>query len=740
MVNAMHGHCIVTNYGSGYQPVCSRLIAELQSGRCSYFSFLKSLLSVLEHAVEATERAQSIVGQIGRVGCGIDAQRLATAQVRLSRVSESVGAVIQNAAASEDKAEEISRNFLEQTCNELIEQCFVALYYISDSRSELRILKEYHTDAFSSVSNTVLGVVDAITLMRRAHTYVTTGSTAESSAIIGARRRIVRYMSAACYAVHAALPGSTIQPSVDASGGGCSAPEIREMVCYQLQESALLSNLIHSGEETVNLDCVLYAYFTLKEALRSLLCGFAPSWRTDAESFALIFNAIDQASAERMDMEKARVPSDCAEIDQRDLHSILLEALAMAHMVNASCAARVQKAKKPDPCARSILETSEKIQKALSTIQESERRCVDLSLLRYANVCYAIRSSLDDAQLLLESIDASSLPNPQLHGELLNRIRRFLLDAGSLCIRLQCATDPEYRPPQAVMQQRHLSSMLLEAVSIVYIVQTSFNAIPPIAGDIGKCQRTVFGIGGKLQKALAVMRGIRLSEIKSLEDANVCSDVLGLVADAQLLLESIDASSLPNPQLHGELLSGMREILIGSGSLCIGLQCATEPEYRPTQAVIHQRNVTDVLLETMYALHVAHISSKSPVIEKIKEKLQEALAVMRGIRLSEIKSLEDANVCSDVLGLVADAQLLLESINVYSSQNPSVNRVLLNNVRYKLCEAASICIGLQCAGNPEYMTPQESDFDPGVGEGNPSTYLAALSTLMSAFSLHSRRQ
>ncbi|WP_231106741.1 hypothetical protein, partial [Anaplasma phagocytophilum] len=390
MVNAMHGRCIVSNYGSGYQPVCDRLIAELQSGRCSYLSFLKSLLSVLEHAVEATERAQSIVGQIGRAGCGIDAQRLATAQVRLSRVSEEISVVIQNATASDGKEEEISLNFLKQTCNELIEQCFVALYYISDSRSELRILKEYHTDAFSSVSNTVLVVVDAITLMRRAHTYVTTGNTVESSAIIDARRRISRCMNAACYAVHA-LPGSTIQSSVDASGGGCSASEIREMVCYQLQESALLSNLIHSGEETVNLDCVSYAYFTLEEALRSLLCGFAPSWRTDAESFALIFNAMDQASAERMDMEKARVPSDCAEIDQRDLHSILLEALAMAHMVNASCAARVQKAK--EHCARSILETSEKIQKALSAIQESERRCVDLSLLGYANVCYAIRSS-----------------------------------------------------------------------------------------------------------------------------------------------------------------------------------------------------------------------------------------------------------------------------------------------------------------------------------------------------------
>ncbi|WP_196765677.1 hypothetical protein, partial [Anaplasma phagocytophilum] len=163
VVNAMHGRCIVSNYGSGYQLVCDRLVPELQSGRCSYFSFLKSLLSVLEHAVESTERAQSIVRQSGREGCGIDVQHLAIAQVRLSRVSEAVGAVIQNATASEDSGEEISLNFFKQTCNELIKQCFDALYHLGRSRHLLNLLREHYTDAFSSVSNTVLGVVDAIT-------------------------------------------------------------------------------------------------------------------------------------------------------------------------------------------------------------------------------------------------------------------------------------------------------------------------------------------------------------------------------------------------------------------------------------------------------------------------------------------------------------------------------------------------------------------------------------------------
>ncbi|SCV63719.1 hypothetical protein ANAPH2_00723 [Anaplasma phagocytophilum] len=51
------------------------------------------------------------------------------------------------------------------------------------------------------------------------------------------------------------------------------------------------------------------------------------------------------------------------------------------------------------------------------------------------------------------------------------------------------------------------------------------------------------------------------------------------MADAQLLLESIDVRLLPNPMLHGELLDCTREILLGIGSLCIRLQCAGNPEY-----------------------------------------------------------------------------------------------------------------------------------------------------------------
>lgn len=446
VVNVMHGRSTVSNYGSGYQPVCNRLISELQSENCSYFSFLKSLLSVLEHAVEATEKAQSIVGQSGRVGCRVDAQCLATAQVRLHRVSEEVSTAIQTATASENNEEEISLNFLKQTCNALIRQCFDALYHISNSRRRFNILAEHYTDAFSSVSITVLVLVDAITLMRRAHTYVTTGNTVESTAITETRHRIARCMNAACYAIHA-VPGSTIRSSVDASGGGCSAPEIREMTCYLLKEAALLSRLIHSREETVNRDCVSYAYFSLENVLRRLLRGLAPSC-TDTRFFAAVSQAaMVRASEEYRCFIEGALPSDDDVIRQHNLSLMLLEASAMVYLVNASCAARVQIAGKPDRCACSVLETLDKVQQALSALKGRKKLCVAQSL-GDANLCSFITGLVADARRLIENIDMSALPNPTLHGALLNRTREILSAAGSLCIRLQCAGDPEYRIPE----------------------------------------------------------------------------------------------------------------------------------------------------------------------------------------------------------------------------------------------------------------------------------------------------
>ncbi|QLL67297.1 hypothetical protein O998_03345 [Anaplasma phagocytophilum str. Norway variant1] len=118
----------------------------------------------------------------------------------------------------------------------------------------------------------------------------------------------------------------------------------------------------------------------------------------------------------------------------------------------------------------------------------------------------------------------------------------------------------------------------------MYTVQTSFNAILPIVGDIENCKRTVLGIVEKLQAALSALRGRNLNDVKSLGDANALSCVTGIVADAQALLESIDMCLLPNPTLHGELLHRTREILIDVGSLCIRLQCAGNPEYSvPTE-------------------------------------------------------------------------------------------------------------------------------------------------------------
>ncbi|WP_080651092.1 hypothetical protein [Anaplasma phagocytophilum] len=114
----------------------------------------------------------------------------------------------------------------------------------------------------------------------------------------------------------------------------------------------------------------------------------------------------------------------------------------------------------------------------------------------------------------------------------------------------------------------------------MYAVHTSFNTIPTvIEGDIENCKRTVLGVGAKLQAALSVLRGRSLNEVKSLGDANVFSHITGLLADAKLLLEAIDVSSLPNPELHGELLNNVRKTLCEAAAVCVKQQCMGNPEY-----------------------------------------------------------------------------------------------------------------------------------------------------------------
>ncbi|SCV66337.1 hypothetical protein ANAPH1_01021 [Anaplasma phagocytophilum] len=126
----------------------------------------------------------------------------------------------------------------------------------------------------------------------------------------------------------------------------------------------------------------------------------------------------------------------------------------------------------------------------------------------------------------------------------------------------------------------NLSIMLLEAVSTMYAVYTSFNTTPTvIEGDIENYKRTIFGVGEKLQAALSVLRGRSLNEVKSLGDANVFSYITGLIADAQLLLEDIGVHSLPNPELHGELLNNVRKTLCEAAAICIKQQYAGNPEY-----------------------------------------------------------------------------------------------------------------------------------------------------------------
>ncbi|WP_231106684.1 hypothetical protein [Anaplasma phagocytophilum] len=126
----------------------------------------------------------------------------------------------------------------------------------------------------------------------------------------------------------------------------------------------------------------------------------------------------------------------------------------------------------------------------------------------------------------------------------------------------------------------NLSIMLLEAVSTMHAVHTSFNTTQTvIEGDIENCKRTILGIGEKLQEALAVLRGRSLNEVTSLGDANAFSHITGLLAYAQSLLESIDVNSLPSHALHGKLLNNVRNTLQEAAAICIKQQYAGNPEY-----------------------------------------------------------------------------------------------------------------------------------------------------------------
>ncbi|SCV63717.1 hypothetical protein ANAPH2_00722 [Anaplasma phagocytophilum] len=70
--------------------------------------------------------------------------------------------------------------------------------------------------------------------------------------------------------------------------------------------------------------------------------------------------------------------------------------------------------------------------------------------------------------------------------------------------------------------------MLLEAVSTMHAVHTSFNTTPRvIEGDIENCKRTILGVGEKLQEALAALRCRNFTDVPSLGNVNALSHITG---------------------------------------------------------------------------------------------------------------------------------------------------------------------------------------------------------------------
>ncbi|SCV61819.1 hypothetical protein ANAPRD1_01136 [Anaplasma phagocytophilum] len=125
----------------------------------------------------------------------------------------------------------------------------------------------------------------------------------------------------------------------------------------------------------------------------------------------------------------------------------------------------------------------------------------------------------------------------------------------------------------------NLSIMLLEAAANACNLDYSMSAVPEATSGIEQCKIVLHDLTEKIGASLSVLRGRSIGEIRSLGDANVFSYITGLIADAQLLLEDIGVHSLPNPELHGELLNNVRKTLCEAAAICIKQQYAGNPEY-----------------------------------------------------------------------------------------------------------------------------------------------------------------
>ncbi|EOA62299.1 hypothetical protein [Anaplasma phagocytophilum] len=440
--NAMHGNGIVGNYVAGYRSTYDRLISGLKNRDLSYFAILKALLCILDQAAESVERTQSFVGKVG-AGTSVNAVHLALSQKRLLSSIESIVAIIESSTEDAHK-EKRAIQFLKRRGDALIMQCLQALSHLDQSRHAINPFAEQSPDIVCHVSDAVTKLVDAIATLSRANAYVTTGKVEESAATTDTKRRIVRYINTACCAI-SSMSDTSISQLVTESNGRCTESEIRTMAYHLLVEAASISSLIRDEEKETNRKSALHAFSTAASILQRMVRHLVPD-STDTQLCKIVQISIERAFEEHERNAAGVCINDDVFGSGCNLSIMLLEAVSTMHAVHTSFNTTPTVIEGDiENCKRTILGVGEKLQAALSVLRG--RSLTDVKSLGDANVFSHITGILADAQSLLEAIDVRLFPNPTLHGELLNNVRKTLCEAAAICIKQQCAGNPEYSVP-----------------------------------------------------------------------------------------------------------------------------------------------------------------------------------------------------------------------------------------------------------------------------------------------------
>ncbi|WP_248886792.1 hypothetical protein [Anaplasma phagocytophilum] len=434
-------------HGLGHEPVCKGVIAGLQGGTMSYFEALKVLMRALDTSAESVERAQGIGEKIGPDGTRVNAEPLILGVIGLYEAEGLVAGAIGDAEWDKNKKEEIAAQFFKEKGHVLIQRCFQALSDLGLSRLAVKPLTESNPDIICHVSNAVVALTDAIALARGAHTLATGNVVAEDSQPIKETKRRVRRCVNASYSAVNTIPVPVLQASIDQLRKGGSGEKIREMMYCLLKEVSALSDLIRDDEGEVSRKSVSGAFFVAEDLLQQCTAK-SPAFDDHPEA-ALCTSVVRAAMKCAYDEHRRNAEGthqrDSDVGDGHCLSMMLLEATAATCEVCAAFSA--VPAATSDVGRGKILagDLNGKLGAALSVLHG--RHLSGIRSLGDANVFSYITGILADAQLLLEDIDVHSLPNPELHGELLNNVRKTLCEAAAICIKQQCAGNPEYSVP-----------------------------------------------------------------------------------------------------------------------------------------------------------------------------------------------------------------------------------------------------------------------------------------------------